>query len=171
MAAGNSLLVTQGTQNNVAADQVGGASGTYYPYVRIDVGTLTALASGTVTAGTVNTGTINTGTVDSISQLPPNFFGTVINTGTNLFGTIKAAVTGSVIYVTDLTINMGVVGGTVAIYNGSTGAPLAGTFIFNQNGGLVQNYRVPLQTTSGSALTYQQQGTASLSINVQGFVR
>jgi hypothetical protein len=178
--------INQGTQTNLATDVIGTVN---YGIIKLDRGAagvsslftgtidaVTALAKGTISAGTINngtinTGTVNTGTVDVISQLPPNSFATVINVGTSDFGTIKPAVAGSIIYVTDLTINMAVVAGSVAVYNGSTGAPIAGTWAFNANGGIVQNYRVPLQTTLGSALTYKQAGTASLSINVLGFVR
>lgn len=196
MSAG-SILITQGTQTGIPIDTV---SGTTYPISKIDVGNLGSsvpwqgsvvvttgthnvgtvntgtintgtVNTGTINAGTINTGTINVGTVDAMSQLPPNVWGTVINVAGTAFGTVKAGIGGSTIYITDLTISMGLVSGTIAFYNGGTANPLAGTWSFNTNGGIVQNYRVPLQLTSGSPVTYQQQGTAAVSINAQGFIK
>lgn len=177
MAAGN-VLVNQGTQTAIAIDTVGTVS---YQVIKLDVGALGASSpfNGTivvnVNSGTINSipaiGTVSVGTVDTNSQLPPNAFGTVINVTTNTFGTIKPAVSGSVIYVTDITISSGSAS-NVAIYSGSTGNPIYGTFQFAPNGGVVANFRTPLFTVSGSALTYQQSTSGGpLSISVQGFVR
>ena len=143
-----------------------------YQYIKLDMGATTASAPFTGTFLQVNAlGTLSTGTVDSVSQLPPNAFGTVINTTGSTFGTMKPGVAGSVIYVTDIMISVGSAT-NVAIFNGSIGALLIGTLQFAVNGGAVSNFRTPLFTTSGSALTYQQSTSgAPLSISVQGFVR
>lgn len=115
-------------------------------------------------------GTINVGTVDAISQLPPNLWGTTVNSGTNTLQTLKAGIGGSTIYITDLTISM-TAGGTVAIYSGGTAAPIAGTWTFNANGGIVQNYRSPIFAATGSAIVYQQVGTSLMSISASGFIK
>jgi hypothetical protein len=176
--------VNQGTQTQLANDVVGtntypsskidiGAAGVSVPWLgQITSGTITQLPPVAITTiASLAAGTITTGTVDSVSQLPLNSFGTSINTAGTAFGTIKAAVAGSSIYITDLTISMSVVSGTIALYNGANSNLLAGSWAFNANGGLVNNYRVPIQGLSGSALCYQQQGTASVGITAQGFVR
>lgn len=169
-----SLLITQGTQTNLANDVVGT---NVYPYAKIDIGAAGASApftgtfkGGTINAGTVNTGTINTGTVDAISQLPPNSWGTTITSGTSVLGTIKPAVSGSQIFVTDLIISVGTAS-NVVIGNGGTSTPMIGTLSFALNGGLVCNFRTPLSTSAGSALVYQQSANNTLSITASGFVR
>lgn len=175
--------VTQGTQTNLANDPVGT---NVYPISKIDIGgagasslftgtlgAITNLAGGTITAlakGTVSAGTINVGTIDTISQLPPNNWGTVVSTGTTALGTIKAAVSGSQIFVTDLIISVGSAT-TVVIGNGGTSTPLVGTLSLNQYGGIAMPFRIPLATTAGSALTYQQSVGCPMTITAQGFVR
>lgn len=175
------IQITQGTQTNIYTKL---NAGTEIGVVKLDIGSGTAisdfggtllalnnLAAGTVTA--LSKGTVSTGTVDSISQLPPNSWGTTISTGgtggSNL-GTIKAAVAGSQIFVTDLIISAGTVT-TLVIGNGGTSTPLVGTLSFATNGGLVSNFRTPLATTAGSALTYQQSVANTLTITAYGFVR
>jgi hypothetical protein len=59
----------------------------------------------------------------------------------------------------------------VVIGAGGTSTPILGTLSFAQNGGMVSNFRMPLQVTSGSALVYQQSVGCSLSISAQGFVK
>lgn len=184
MAAGN-IAITQGTQTALPIDTVGTVD---YPISKIDVGNLgstvpwqgsVVVTTGTITisggigttnVGTINTGTINVGTVDSVSQMPPNQWGTVINSGTSTVGTLKAGIGGSVIYITDLIISVGTAS-NVVLGNGTPTVPLAGTMFFNGNGGLVSNFRVPLVASSGSAIVYQQSANTSLSITAQGYVK
>lgn len=125
--------------------------------------------SGTLTDN-LNSGTLNLGTVDSISQLPPNYFTTTVTSGTSTLGTVKAAVGGSAIFVTDLIISAGTAT-TLVIGMGGTSTPFIGTLSFATNGGMVTNFRVPGSVTSGSALVYQQSANNTLSITVTGFVR
>lgn len=191
--------VTAGTTNGLPVDTVSGtmfpyskidvgAVGSSVPWqgsVTVNGGSIVQTV-GTVNTGTINTGTINVGTfvanggtigtlgigtVDAVSALPLNVWGTTINTAASAFGTIKAAVSGSTIYITDLEISMGIVPGTVALYSGGTAFVIAGTWSFNANGGLVTNRKTPIFATSGSAICYQQQGTATLSITASGFVK
>jgi hypothetical protein len=133
------------------------------------IGAVTNLAGGTITA--LASGTISAGTVDTVTQLPPGYWGTTVTTGTNTLGTIKPAIgTGTSIYVTDLIISVGSPS-TVVVGMGGTSTPLIGTLSFNPNGGLISNFRVPLQVTSGSALVYQQSAGGPMSITCTGFVR
>lgn len=185
------IAINEGTQTTVNTTLVGG---TETQVIRLDVGsgttaaefggTITAvanLAKGTITkveGGTVglvtrtgNVGTIESGTVDAISQLPPNNFATVVTTGTNTLGTIRAGVAGSVIYVTDLIISVGSAT-NVEIGNGGTANNIAGTFYFNANGGVAMTgLRVPLSTSAGSALVYKQSTGGPMSITALGYVK
>lgn len=182
------LLLNQGTQSAVPTDLIGTLN---YPIVKLDVGalgasspftgtlgavtnfaggTITSLVKGTISTGTINTGTINTGTVDSVSQFPLNSFGTTVTTGTNTLGTIKPAVSGSAIFVTDILVSAGTTT-TLVIGMGGTSTPLIGTISLAANGGFVSNYRVPGSVISGSALVYQQSVGGVLSLSVNGFVR
>ncbi len=199
MAAGT-ILITQGTQTGIPIDTVGGTTfpiskidiggvGTTFPWqgqvtATGNTGTGVALSSNPVAVGGTDSGgtfrAIRTdsngniaanGTMDTKSALPLNAWGTTINTAGTAFGTLKAGINGSTIYITDLEINMGVVGGTVALYNGGTANVLAGSWAFNANGGIVTNRQTPFIATSGSPVTYQQQGTAALSITAGGFVK
>lgn len=179
-----SVNINQGTQTAIATDTVGTVN---YQVVKLDVGAsglssaftgtlgaVTNLAAGTVTAlakGTISAGTINTGTIDAISQLPPNAWGTVVSGGTSTLGTIKAAVAGSVIYVTHMIVSVGSAS-NVVIASGGTSTPIGGTYFFNANGGIVDTpINPPLQTTSGSALVYQQTANGPITITAGGFVR
>lgn len=184
------ININQGTQTNIAADAVGTVN---YQTIKLDVGaagasslftgtlgavtnlaggTVTALAKGTISTGTfaMTTGTVSVGTVDAISQLPPNYFGTVVTTGTNTLGTIKGSVAGSAIYVTDLIVSVGSAT-TLVIGNGGTDLPLIGTLSFAQYGGMVANFKVPIFTSAGSALVYKQSVGCTLSITAQGYVK
>lgn len=154
----------------------------YTPYVKLDsgVGTLNVDWGGTIpfignlNSGTVTVlakGTVSTGTVDSISQLPPNNWGTTVNTGTNVLGTIKAAVAGSQIFITDLVVSVGSTT-NVEIASGGTSTGMIGTLYLNANGGAVLNYRTPIATAVGSALVFKQSAAISpISITAQGFIR
>jgi hypothetical protein len=171
------ILITQGTQSAVPVDLIGTVN---YPISKIDIGALgasvpftgtlgavTNLAGGTLTA--LALGTV-VGTVDTNSQLPLNWFNATTNTGTNTLGTLKAAVAGSAIYVTDLIISVGSTS-TVVLGMGTITSPLIGTMNFNANGGMISNFRIPLQVTSGSALVYQQSVGCPMAITVTGFVK
>jgi len=178
--ADNSLVVNTGTALTMASDDI---SSVHYPRVKISVGADGAAAdwAGTigtvavvnsVAAGTQNTlgtvGVLNFGTVDTFYRHPDRF-ATVISSGTSVMGTVKAAVSGSAIYVTDLTISVGSAS-NVEIGNGGTGLPLVGTLHFAANGGAVFNFVTPISTSSGSALVYKQSANGPLTITAQGYV-
>lgn len=184
--ASSPIGVNQGTNTFVPGDSVGT---TVYPVMKLDVGaagassaftgtlgavtnlaggTVTALAKGTISAGTIDV--LSSGTVDSVSKFPPNPWGTTVSTGTTTLGTIKAAVAGSAIFVTDLIVSAGSAT-TVVIGMGGTSTPLIGTLSLAQYGGFVSNFRVPGSVTSGSALVYQQSVGCTLSVTATGFVR
>lgn len=131
---------------------------------------VTNLAGGTV--GVLAKGTVSTGTVDVISQLPPNNWGTVVSTTAATLGTIKPAVSGSVIYMTYCVISAGSAT-TVVVASGGTSTPILGTLFFNSNGGIAGGpFTPPIQTVSGSALVYQQSvGTSPITITAGGWVR
>lgn len=133
--------------------------------VNITQGTQTAIA--TDTTGTVEYQSVR---VDVAGTLPAGVFGTVVSTGTTTLGTIKAAVSGSVIYVTDIVVSVGSAT-TLVIGNGGTNLPLLGTLSLGQYGGMVSNFNVPIYTSAGSALVYQQSVGCPLTITCQGYVR
>lgn len=152
----------------------------------LNAGTITALAKGTISVGTVavstgtiaggtltalGAGTITNGTILTIGQRHADEFATVVSTGTNTLGTIRAAVTGSAIYVTGIVISVGSAS-NVIIGNGGTSLPLLGTLFFNANGGIAYTpINPPLRTTAGSALVYQQStAISSMTIAVQGYI-
>lgn len=171
------ITINEGTQTGMFANQNGTI---HIPYTKLDagVGTVRQDWNGTIPfIGNLNTGTIaragtlQAGTVDTISQLPPNNWATTVNTGTSTLGTIKAAVSGSQIFVTDLVISVGSAT-NVEIASGGTSTPIVGTMFFNANGGAVLNYRTPIATVAGSALVFKQSAAISpITITAQGFVR
>ena len=176
-------VVNSGTEIQVVKLDIGGGTaisdfGGTLPVVttvaNLTNGTV-RMSIGTVTTGTVqrlqDIGTLNLGTVDSVSQLPPNYFGTTVTSGTSTLGTIRAASAGSAIFVTDMIISVGTLASNVVIGMGGTSTPLIGTLSFAANGGMVSNFRVAGSVTSGSALVYQQSANIPLSITVNGFVR
>ena len=184
--ASSPVGINQGTNTFLPGDSVGTV---VYPVVKLDVGAagassaftgtlgaVTNLAGGTVsilTAGTVTAlgkGTVSAGTVDTISQFPPNPWQVAVSTGTTTLGTIKAAVAGSAIFVTDLVVSAGSAT-TVVIGMGGTSTPFIGTLSLAQYGGLVSNFRVAGSVTSGSALVYQQSVACPLTVYAAGFVR
>jgi hypothetical protein len=160
----SNIQVTQGTQTAIRSTAI---SANEYQHVIVNQGT----TADSPFTGTFLGGTINTGTVDSVSQFPPNYFGTTVSTGTTTLGTIKPAVAGSAIFVTDLIISVGTLASNVVLGMGGTSTPLIGTLSFAANGGMVSNFRTPGSVTSGSALVYQQSAGIPLSITVNGFVR
>jgi len=138
---------------------------------KVEGGTLGVLGAGTITkleGGTL--GVLAAGTVDTIGLRHADAFATVVSTGTLTMGTIKPAVSGSVIYVTDLVISAGSAT-NVNIASGGTSTPMLGTLYLAAQGGAVMNFRQPLATASGSALVYKQSAAVSpLSITCLGYV-
>jgi len=179
------LTVTQGTQTEIYVKENGG---TAIQVVKLDIGAGTAvsdfggtladitkvsnLAKGTITkleGGTL--GVLSAGTVSTIGLTHADAWATTVSSGTSTLGTIKAAVSGSLIYVTDLIVSVGSIASNVTIASGGTSTPMIGTLHLAAFGGAVVNFRTPLSTASGSALVYQQSGTGSpLSITALGYV-
>lgn len=141
MALPANILITQGTQSNVPVDLIGTQN---FPIMKVDRG-LPGVTS---------------------FNAP---FGTTITSGTSTLGTIKAAVAGSAIYVTDIIVSVGSAS-NVVIGMGGTSTPLIGTLSFAANGGIAMPFNTPGSVTSGSALVYQQSANGPLSITVNGFV-
>lgn len=185
--------INVGTAQTISADEIGTVK---YPRVKLSVGadgvaadwqgtinTVAALTNGTVrvsvgtvVAGTLTnliSGTINSGTVESlnIGRRHADEFATVVSSGTNVLGTIRAAVAGSVIYVTGIVISVGSAS-NVVIGNGGTSLPVLGTLFFNANGGIAYTpIDPPLRTSSGSALVYQQSAAiSSMTIQAVGYI-
>jgi hypothetical protein len=177
------VKINEGTATTIKTDTVGGIE---YQVVKLDVGaagasslftgtlsqvskgTITALGAGTITGGTLSN--LNFGTVDTY-YLHPNAFATVVSTGTNAFGTIKAAVAGSAIYITDLIVSVGSAT-VVEIGDGTVGASdIIGSLQFAQYGGMVCNFRTPIKTSSAGTLVYKQSVGCPLSMTVIGFVK
>ena len=167
-------------------------AGTQIQVVKLDVGAGTAisdfggtlpvvnnLVNGTVriSVGTVTTGSLTNianllaGTILTIGQRHADEFATVVSTGTNTLGTIRAGVSGSQIFVTGIVISVGSAS-NVVIGNGGTSLPLLGTLFFNANGGIALTpIDPPLRTTAGSALVYQQSAAiSSMTILAVGYI-
>lgn len=181
--ADNSLKVNTGTALTMASDDI---SSVHYPRVKISVGadgaaadwqgtinTVANLDSGTIAEVTSVTEVANVagGTVvtDTTSYRFADEFATVVSSGTSTLGTIKPAVSGSVIYVTDLVVSAGTAT-NVEIGDGGTSTPILGTMHLADNGGAVMNFKTPIRTTSGSALVYKQSTDGPLTISAQGYV-
>ena len=189
-------MINQGTQTSIASDAVGAVE---YQKIKLDVGAagasslftgtlgaVTNLAGGTITSlanivkgtitkleggtlGVMAAGTLTAGTVQTYGLVHADYFSTVVSTGTVDLGTIKAAVAGSAIYITDMIISAGTAT-NVNIASGGTSTPIIGTLYFTDNGGMVSNFTAPLKTASGSALVYKQSASVPLSITVTGYV-
>jgi hypothetical protein len=127
----------------------------------LSTGTINAIASGTITAGTV--------AVDKYSYHFADAFGTTIQVSVNTLGTIKAAVAGSAIYITDIVISVGTATNLV-IGDGVVSKPVIGTLYLNTNGGMVGNFVNYPHTSAGSALVYQQSVAGPLTITCNGYV-
>ena len=176
---------TSGTEriSHVRAD--GGTIGVVFAGTTTLVSTVTTLSNltngsvrmtvGTLTTGTLQnlvSGTINSGTVDSlnIGRRHADEFATLVSTGTNTLGTIRAGVAGSAIYVTHLVVSVGTAS-NVVIGNGGTSLPLLGTLFFSTNGGIADTpIDPPLRTSSGSALVYQQSVGGPMTIQAGGYI-
>lgn len=185
--------INEGTQTFIAVDAVGtvdyqvikvdqGAAGVSSPFtgtvkaitniaggsISVTTGTL---AGGTLTA--LGAGTITNGTTTPLGIFHPAEFATVVSgTGTTT-GTVKAAVSGSVIYVTGVVISAGTGTANVGLSSGTpTSNNVLGTMVFAANGGLALTpIDPPLRTTSGSALVWSQAGTSNVTITAVGFVK
>lgn len=169
------LSTTSGTQqiphSQVSGGTIGVVSNLTNGTVRVSVGTISAFgASADIPGGTIDSITnVAFGTFNTFYRHTDEF-STTISTGTNTLGTIKAAVSGSVIYVTDLVISAGSAT-NVEVASGGTSTPILGTLHLAANGGAVMNFKTPIRTASGSALIYKQSTAVSpLSITVGGYV-
>ena len=166
--ADNALLINTGTALTMASDDI---SSVHYPRVKISVGADGAAADWAGTIGTV--AVVNAGSIDTlgIGRRHADEFATVVSTGTNVLGTIRAAVSGSAIYVTGLIVSAGSAT-NVEIASGGTSTPIVGTMYFNANGGVAaMPFDPPLRTASGSALVYKQSTAISpLSLTVVGYI-
>jgi hypothetical protein len=153
------------------------AGGTVTAVNNLVKGTVTRVEGGTIQTnqltGTINVGTFvnNGGTVisDNYTFRHGDEFSTVVSSGTSTLGTIKAAVAGSAIYVTDIIMSVGTPT-NVTIASGGTSTPIIGSIQLNTYGGLVSNFRIPIRTASGSALVYQQSANGPLTITCNGYV-
>lgn len=174
------MQINQGTSAWIASDEVGSVQ---YQVVKLDVGAngLSSAFTGTVAAITsvanVVSGTLASitnvanGTINALPLLQPNKWQAVVNTGTSTMGTVKAAVAGSVIYLTDLVVSVAGTATNVEFGDGGTANLVMGTLYFAANGGMVANFTNPIYTTSGSALVYKQSANVPLSITAGGFVK
>ena len=172
------VKINQGTQTTVQTVAVGG---TETQVVRLDIGSgatagefggtinrVTDLLKGTVTTVS-SVSNLVFGTIDTFYR-HPDAFATVVTTGTNTFGTIKAAVAGSAIYITDLIISVGSTT-VVEIGDGTVGATdIIGSLSFAQYGGMVCNFRTPVKTSSAGTLVYKQSVGCPLTITCNGYV-
>lgn len=187
--------MNEGTQTDVYSVL---SSGTEIPIVKLDIGggsaisdfggtlpvvtTIANLTNGTVriSVGTVTTGTlqnlvsgtINSGTVESlnIGRRHADEFATVVTSGTSTLGTIRAAVTGSVIYVTGLVVSVQAAS-NVEIGNGGTANLIGGSWFFAGSAGIALTpIDPPLRTSAGSALVYKQSANTGMSITCLGYI-
>src|SRR3990167_7488176 len=196
----SNILISEGTQTALAANQngtehipflkldagIGSArqdwNGTI-PFVgnlntgtisNLNAGTITRLGGGSVvvTAGTILAGTINRGTFQSIGTSIRHVaeFATAVTLTGTATGTLQAAVSGSVHYVTSAIVSVESTG-RVTIASGTPTSPiLGGTMNFAANGGLMASpLNPPARTISGSALVFNQSGTGIISVWVSGY--
>ena len=116
-------------------------------------------------------GTIATGTVLTIGARHGDEFATVVQGTGTATGTIRAAVSGSAIYVTTLIISAGTATTNIVVASGTPTIPILGTQTFAANGGIMAApLDPPLRTVSGSALVWQQNGTSNVSITATGYI-
>lgn len=179
------VQINEGTQTTVNTVAVGG---TETQVVRLDIGagTVAGAFTGSLanigaihTAGTLSGGSLanvgvvhNAGTIASVPAIGARHadaFATVISSGTSTLGTVKPAVSGSAIYVTDLIVSAGTAT-NVTLASGGTSTPILGTLHLATNGGAVMNFVTPPATASGSALVYKQSTDGPLTITCQGYV-
>ena len=193
----DNFAVSPGTGVTIRTDDVGGIQ---YPVAKIDVGAdglsspftgtlgaVTNLAGGTVTrvnggsivvtagtigAGTILAGTINRGTVQTIGTSIRHVaeFATAVTLTGTATGTLQAAVSGSVHYVTSLLLSVQSAG-RVTVASGTPTVPiLGGTMHIGDNGGVMAApLNPPARTVSGSALVFNQSGTGVIGIWASGY--
>src|SRR3990167_5146562 len=185
----SNIIINEGTQTALSANQNGTV---HIPFTKLDAGigsarldwngtvpfvgnlntgTITRLGGGSVvvTGGTVNTGTIFAKTIGTEIAPTNEFVGSATLTGTAT-GTLRAAVTGSQIFVTTLIVSVESAG-SVSVASGTPTIPLNGTMTFAANGGIAaMPINPPLRTVSGSALVFNQSGTGVIGIWASGFI-
>src|SRR3990167_10098037 len=193
----SNILISEGSQTALAANQNGTE---HIPFTKLDAGIGSArldwngtvpfvgnLNSGTVTrigggsivitagtigAGTILAGTVNRGTFQSIGTSIRHVaeFATAVTLTGTATGTLQAAVSGSVHYVTSALVSVESAG-RVTIASGTPTSPiLGGTMNFAANGGLMASpLNPPARTISGSALVFNQSGTGIISVWVSGY--
>lgn len=165
--ADNALVVNFGTQGTLASDDI---SSVHYPRVKIAVGADGVAADWAGTIGTIVN--LNNGSIDAlnIGRRHADEFATVVTSGTSTLGTIRAAVTGSVIYVTGVVISVQAAS-NVVVASGGTSTPILGTLFFAGSGGVAaMPFDPPIRTASGSALVYQQSANTGMSITAVGYI-
>lgn len=157
-----------------ATSDFGGTLPVVTTVANLTIGTV-RVSVGTVTTGTIQnlvSGTINSGTVESlnIGRRHADEFATVVTSGTSTLGTIRAAVTGSAIYVTGIIVSVQAAS-NVVIGNGGTANPIGGTWFFAGSAGIALTpIDPPLRTSAGSALVYQQSANTGMSITAVGYI-
>lgn len=135
--------------------------------------------TGTLTTGTLalvttvsnlTNGTVTAGTIQTIGLRHADEFATVVTSGTSTLGTIRAAVTGSAIYVTGIVVSVQAAS-NVVVASGGTANPILGTLFFAGSGGVAaMPFDPPIRTASGSALVYQQSANTGLTLSVVGYI-
>src|SRR3990167_375750 len=182
------MKINEGTQTSIYSELL---SGTEIPKFKLDIGAagassaftgtlgaVTNLAGGTVTrigggsivvtGGTVNTGTIFAQTIGTELK-PTNEIATAVTLTGTATGTLVAASSGSIHYVTTLIVSVESAG-RVSIASVTPTSPIIGTMTFAANGGLMAApINPPIRTASGSALVFNQSGTGVIGLFVGGF--
>ena len=144
-------------------------TGTLGAVTNLAAGTLTRLTAGTLTA--LGAGTITAGTVLPIGLRHGDEFATVVSGTGTATGTVRAAVSGSAIYVTSVVIAAGTNDTNIGLSSGTpTSNNVVGTLSFLGGGGLAHNFDPPVRTTSGSALVWSQSGTSNVNITATGYI-
>src|SRR3990167_1000978 len=161
------MKINEGTQTSIYSELL---SGTEIPKFKLDIGAagassaftgtlgaVTNLAGGTVTrigggsivvtGGTINTGTIFAQTIGTELK-PTNEIATQVTLTGTATGTLVAANTGSIHYVTSLIMSVQS-SGRVVIASGTPTSPIVGTMHFGDNGGIAaMPINPPLRTAS-----------------------
>ena len=167
------MKINEGTQTSIYSELL---SGTEIPKFKLDIGAAGASSAFTGTLGAVTNlagGTVNTGTIFSqtigTELKPTNEIATAVTLTGTATGTLVAASSGSIHYVTTLIVSVESAG-RVSIASGTPTSPIIGTMNFNANGGLMAApINPPIRTASGSALVFNQSGTGVIGLFVGGF--
>lgn len=165
--AGTAISINQGTQTQVAGDILGGATGTIYQVVKVDVG---ALGASSPFTGAVS------GTTQSnpIPTLGITTYGTLGTAGAASFGTLQGTagagteyfVTGVSIVVTSGTVDCSILFGTNA------GAAPQGTGVIERGlfaigNGITQQYSPALNSGTNGQLIYWLGGAGTANFNIK----